>query len=149
MKRGIRFKIPNEYGKIIYEILSEDIIKEFSWFVEDGEIFAIEKEESIYSNVFHKKNWNSEEFLTCVKEQEYYIVNCKIVGYKEKVKEVINTYEKFLKSKSEILLIISDSIYVDIYCKNLDNIEKLLKKNFRRACLEYIYEEDSRISMNI
>lgn len=148
MKRGIRFKIPNEHGKIICEILSKDIIREFSWFVEDGEILAMGKDGK-YNSVFHKKYWSGEEFLTCVKEQEYYIVNCKIIGFNEVGEEETNTYEKFSKSKSEILLIISDSIFVDIYCKNLNNLEQLFKINFKRECLEYICEIDDRISMSI
>ncbi len=66
--------------------------------------------------------------------------------------EEIDNYEDFLKSKCEMIILLYDFCYLEIYCKNQTWIQKLMHtaSNTPGAVVEEKYEEtDTRTSMYV
>lgn len=64
----------------------------------------------------------------------------------------VQTYEEFVDSDCELVLLIADNSYVSIYCKNKNTIEKLyfnaLKNDFEEV-LFITDENDTRTGLTV
>lgn len=66
--------------------------------------------------------------------------------------ERIDTYDEFLSSKCRILLLICDTHYIDIYCKDIEISRALFARanSLSYQDVEYITDEnDGRTAMNL
>lgn len=146
--RGISFKINNEYGNVLYDILYGINISNMFWNISRDEIY---KENG--KDLFTQENLDGIIFLDKIKNERYYTIFAKIVSSSHNfIDEEINDYSDYLNNKAEILILICDSIYVEIYCKNIDDIEIIKNNAMKMDCLdiEYITDDnDGRTRFNI
>lgn len=146
--RGISFEIDNEYGNILYDILCGINVSSMFWSISQDEIYKENGKE-----LFTQKNIEGITFLNKIKNERYYTIFAKIVLYSHNfIDEEINDYSEYLNSKAEIVILINDSIYVEIYCKNNDDIEIIKNNAIKIDCsdIEYITDDnDGRTSFNI
>jgi yncE len=145
LKRGVSFCIPNEWGKYLCDVLKPVICTHrFYWEIYDDE--AWKKIDGVELELFKKRKYISDEFNRLISSGEYYIVSGRLAAYDafEGCSSKFSTYEDFQKSCCQILLFITDSIFIEIYCKNLQytNIlyENAIEKNF--SAIEYITDEN-------
>lgn len=126
--RGITFKIGNEYNNYLYQMFDNIDLSDFIWNICDDEILYKEKNNEIDMSIFHNDIMNGKDFLICIKKEMYYIVYADIKAFKHK-SQVTNilTYEDFLKSNCEIALFCTDTINVELYCKNKTLLEKIIE----------------------
>ncbi|MCR1952866.1 DUF2691 family protein [Clostridium sp. DSM 100503] len=125
MIKGIKFNIPNKKGKYLYEVLNSINVLAYKWFINEDDIYCIEN----YKNLFQDQYLNGYEFKDIIMKNEYYIINTEIRAFSDEVKyENIQTYEDFLQSNVEILIIIIDSEYGEIYCKNESMLSNFYKE---------------------
>lgn len=128
MKRGISFEIPNEYGTILGEVLKPIDTTVFSWRIGNGESYIVvdgELDEALFSE--DKKAIEGTELKKLLENNKYYIVFADLQAYPKGEFSEIETYENFIESKCELVLLVVDSCYFTIYCRNKETIELLYK----------------------
>ncbi len=146
MVKGLSFKILNEQGKYLFDILESISITKYNWQCIDAEVY-----DNRYENLFNKDTINGEELNRIISKQNYYIVNIQLEAY-EKIEDrkEIKLYTDFIKSDCEIMLCIYDSEFCEIYFKNEELLNKeykiLEKKNFNPV---YITEKNIRERISI
>lgn len=150
MKRGIRFIMPNKYGTFLSDLLSPVDISAFTWRIGDGESYKI-IDHALGEDVFpvDKKILAGTELAIYLKMRQY-IIFADLKGFTGGRTENIETYERYLKSNCEFVLLVVDSCYVTIYCKNTAKLQLLYENalvlNFQDV--EYLTDEnDTSTSM--
>lgn len=127
--RGISFEIPNAYGNYLLEILDGTPIKDYTWKVVDVESYFIENEtlgDLLFPSPCIIKGENLYKKIS--KENHYLIfVDIKAFPKEADVKE-ITTYQQFVESECQFVLLVVDSSYVMIYAKDQLTIKQIYAK---------------------
>ena len=150
MIRGVHFKIPQKMDNIIFNILCCLNVESYYWFKisSQTEVWGEQIEEDFFEKEFYK----GDEFLNIIKNK-HRIIFLKIQGYlKECDIKNIHTYKEFVDSNCNIIILIYDCEFVEIYSKN-ESTSILL---FRRAkalvyksCGYITDDNDSRTKMDV
>lgn len=129
MQRGITFEIPNEYGSFLWKVLMSFEITEFAWASGDEESYLVEDEELREPLFSEEINEMGGLFLReLLEENKYYLIFVNLQAYpKGKNSLLIETYEEYVKSNCQLMLLVVDSIYVTIYCKARLNSKAYIK----------------------
>lgn len=147
MINGLRFEIPNEPGKYLFEILKTINIEKYEWYIKECEVY----EDENYKELFKSNVISGESICKIISTQKYYIINIVLAAYKNIIyKTDIETYEDFINSKCEWLLCIYDSEYCEIYFKNtklLNDLYRYLEKDFFN--IDYITEKNIRDKLSV
>ncbi|MEK4229552.1 DUF2691 family protein [Solibacillus sp. FSL H8-0538] len=149
--RGISFEIPNTYGKYLFEILEGINIKEFTWKIGNGESYFIDNNQlgnSLFptSCIFDGKKLYKE-----ISKEDYYLIFVDLKGFtkKEDIRKVA-TYQEFIESECQFVLLIVDSSYVTIYSKDQVTLNHIFFKavSVGYENIEYITDEnDTRTTL--
>ncbi len=141
MIRGVKFKIPQKCGKSLWQILSCIDIAKYDW-------HYIESQSEICgakwgTEFFDKEIYDGQSFSKQI-QNEHYIVFLKLQAYfKGESYCEIHSYSDFVKNDCQIVVLIDDCEFVDIYLKDNELCKKLyenaLKNNF--ADIDYITDE--------
>lgn len=127
MKRGISLEIPNEYGSILGDILKPFDTTSFNWYIGGEESYFVNDGtlgEPLFPEGVH--GMDGVIFKGIIENYEYYLIFANVKAYpKEKSVKDIKTYAEFINSDCQLVLLIVDSTYVTIYCKDKDLIESL------------------------
>ncbi|WP_195988512.1 DUF2691 family protein [Clostridium sp. D53t1_180928_C8] len=148
MINGIRFEILNKPEKYLFEILKSINLIKYEWHIEDDEVYY----NDTYENLFNSNKISGKELYKKISKEKYYIINIHLLGYKiyNIRNKKIESYEDFLKSKYEIMLVIYDSVNCEIYLKDELLFTKVYKsleeKKFNPL---YITEKNVRNKINI
>ena len=147
MNIGIKFKILNEYGNYIKQILNNIDSANYIWKIAEDELyvsgnninngFLFPQEKEILTNT---------EFMNIISQESYYTVFVNIKLYEKEDEVSINNYEDFLKSICILVLFITDNEFVEIYSKD-ENILKVIYENALEnefSDIKYITENDSK-----
>ena len=153
MKRGISFELPNESGFFLADILKPIDMTAFSWRLGIGESYKVgnnEFSENLYLE--DEKMMEGKLLKKLLENNSYYVIFADLQAHlKGKVTE-INTYEEFTKSECELVLLVVDSCYATVYCKNKDMLELLYEnaQNCGFENIEYItVENDGRTRLSV
>ena len=152
--RGISFKIPNKYTNLFDNILKNIDVTKYFWYNDEhsNQIF-IEKPKKDKCFYFEKKFYSGKEFKNKIKTKEnYFVFLAKLQAQLTDVFQEINTYKDFLESNCELLVLIVDSVYAEIYVKNNETIKKIEEnaKNNNYTEINYITEEnDGRTKLSV
>lgn len=154
MVRGIMFEIPNDYGQHLADILKPSDITALNWLVEPEESYLVadnqldipffpDEQEIIDGSTMHN----------LINSESYYLIFVDVKGFpKGKNAAQITTYEEFVNSDCELIVLIADCSYTTIYCKNEEVTRKLYKNalELEYGNLEYITDEnDGRTRMSV
>lgn len=122
---GISFEIPNKYGKFLNNILDNIELEKYLWNIYDSEVLNKEGKNIFYNNIYNNKHIMKDN-------EDYYLIFANIQGCRKNSNRItIKSYQDFIKSNCEILIIIVDSIFVDFYAKD-ENILKIVKNNIKK-----------------
>lgn len=143
---GLKFEIPNEWGKFINKIIYNLNSKDFKWYIPHDEVHL--KEDFLFDNLYY----DNESFQEVLNKEDYYIVHANIQVYNinDPIIE-INNYDDFLKSKCLLYIIIIDSSFVALYSKDESILNEIksnaLNNNFKN--IEDLNDTNSRINFKI
>lgn len=149
MKIGIKFQVPNEWGNLIENILYKIDLEKYIWGIEDDDVYI---EDNTKNNGFlfpqEKNIFSGIEFKNIISQKSYYTVFVKINAYlNENDFCIIKTYNDFKKSNCNLIILVTDNIFVSIYAKSENVIEKIkinaILNKYEK--IEYITEQNSEI----
>ncbi len=135
---GLKFKIKNEYDKVLNKIFHDIDCSDCKWKIVNEEVLG--KKGKAF---FTKYEYEDEEFQEIIKSEYYPIFLNLQMFYKNHNVTKLNSYDDFIKSSCELILFITDNIFVDIFIKNKNMIEKIYENaiHFDYANIEYIKEK--------
>ena len=123
MNIGMKFKIPNEYGNYLKQILDKIDSDNYTWKIEEAEVYKVE-----LTDLFTMDKYSNYDFKKIISQDRYYTVFTNIKLYEKEDKTIIRNYEDFLNSTCILILLVTDNIFVDIYSKS-ENILKIIYEN--------------------
>lgn len=146
--RGISFEIPNKYGKYLLEILDSINLREFTWRIGDGESYFINNNQLGTPLFLNSSILDGDKLYENITKEDYYLLFVDLKGFTKKadVREVA-TFEEYMESECQIVVLIIDSSYVTIYAKNQDTLRNIFAKAVAAGYekIEYItHENDTR-----
>lgn len=153
MKRGIFVDIPNEYDNLLWKVLKPIQISSFDWWVGSEESYLVARgglddalfpeESSVVEGLDLKK---------LVKDNIYYLIFADLKAYPKGEAAVdIETYEEFKESKCEVVVLVVDSQYIQIYAKDQKAIELMYENAMNQGFyVEYVTDEnDGRTRLSV
>ncbi|WP_028390963.1 DUF2691 family protein [Bacillus cihuensis] len=153
MQRGISFEIPNKRGTLLGDVLKPIDITTFCWRIGSGESYKVvngQLNENLFS--FETKVIEGAELKNLIENNIHYIISADLQAYRKGEFSDIRTYEEFIESTCELVLLVVDSCYVSIYCKNKELIEMLYMNasECRFKEIEYITDKnDTRTRLSV
>ena len=106
------------------------------------------------SELFSEDNkiMEGSELKKLIKDNIYYLIFVDLKAY-PKGEEVVDieTYEEFKESKCEVVVLVADGDYIQIYAKNQEEIEMIYENALNQGFyVEYITDEnDGRTRMSV
>ncbi|SET71439.1 Protein of unknown function [Oceanobacillus limi] len=125
--RGLSFEIPNTYGKFLYDILGEMDFSRFVWYVQGVESYIMDGNDLSEKLLFPTTAiLDGEKLKQKVSSEAYYLIfaDLKAFPHESDVSE-ITTYQEFVTSNCQFVLLVVDSSYVSIYAKDQKMIQQL------------------------
>jgi hypothetical protein len=154
MIRGIQLEIPNEWGSHLGEVLAPFNISNFDWYVGGQEAYQ-DTGEGKFEPLFQGEIYGmkGQDLSEILKSSVYYIIfaNFKAYPQGESIEDVF-TYEEFLNSQCQLVLLVIDSSYVTVYCKDNKMLDDLYLNAIRGGFenVEYITDEnDFRTGLSV
>lgn len=96
----------------VWEIIHEDFL-----YYENGE----RKEKFFKTDIL-----NGKEFLECISRDKYYMIFADIKAYPVSTERIeIETFNDFLESNCEMVLLCTDTAFIEFYCKDRDILDKV------------------------
>lgn len=146
MKHGVRFQIPNEYGKYLAEILEPIDCTKYNWKVESStEIWKV-TDGKLGDELLSDDLIDGNKFSNLIKSSMYYLIFATLKAFPKGIPIIeIPKYEDFISSDCEISFIVADCSFVCLLCKNVSFAEKLFinAKNKGFEKIIYIDENDN------
>ena len=146
MIRGISFEIPNERGRYLGDILKPIAVEGYNWWVGGEEAYLIngnELENYLFPGLI--ECMEGETLKDIIENNEYYLIFQDLKAFpKSEYPIEIKTFEDFTISKCELTLLLIDSCYIAIYCKD-DKKRNELYVNAKKQGyfnLKYITEQN-------
>jgi len=154
LERGISFEIPNKYGRLLGEILKPFDTTKFIWRSGGVESYLLKGDELGELLFKDELNWmEGIHFKELIEDNNYYLIFADLKAYpKINQGDDIKTYEDFLKSDCQFVLLVVDSAYVTIYCKDYESLKSLYEnaKNKGFDNLQYItINNDTRANLTV
>lgn len=151
--RGISFLIPNQYGRYLFDILESIDMKKYFWKTGGEEAYYIEGD-TLGECLFPKPYiYSGTELYSRISEKEYYAIFADLKAFIDKTDvEEVATYEDFVRSPCEFVLLIVDCSYVTIYAKDQHEIARIYAKAVATGfeSIEYITDEnDTRTTLSV
>ena len=125
-------------------------VKKYNWYniLDQNEVWADFQGEEIFDEEYYAGN----DFETLI-NSEHYIVFLKLQAYIKKADyQNLLTYKEFMEDECQLLILVSDSEYVEIYAKEIALLKHIYSSAEKNAFfdIEYITDDnDSRIGFNI
>ncbi|MCQ4114245.1 DUF2691 family protein [Ruminococcus sp. zg-921] len=138
--RGISFKITN-HNNILYQILNCIDIKKYVW-------YNIENQNESWENtskndLFDSSYYDGENFLKCI-QSNHFVVFLKLQAYFENCKFFdIHTYNDFIKSDCQLILLVYDCSSVEIYSKDVNDITAIYNNALKNNYLDINFITDN------
>ncbi len=157
MVRGVSFRIRKDVSLHLWNILKCINAEQYTWFIDNEQSEEINSSAlSEENDIFNFTTSITGEQLKSAFQMERYIIFLKLEAYPINTNNVnkirIHSYNNFLKSNCNIIFLLYDCEYVEIYSKSA-SIIKLLYSNAIANCFEdvnYITDEnDTRTKMDV
>lgn len=151
--RGIRCRIPNEHGQILGDLLKPVDLAKYVWKLGNSEAYFIKLKgqfEDFFTNDDYEQAIVGANLEKRFDQELYYTIFVDLQGYPSERFTAITTYEDFVRSDCEIVILLTDSTYLDIYCKDLYLLKELYlhAKNMQFEDLHFLTNEnDNRTKM--
>lgn len=153
MTRGISFEIPNQYGSLLKSILNPIDVAAYNWYVGGEEAYLANNNQMtpLFSGELYGVKGTTLKHI--IEQPNYYLIFVNLKAFPQQSTAVsVTTYDEFLASDCQLALLIIDSVYAAIYCKNFGQLKALYdnaqQNNFENV--QYITaENDFRTRLSV
>lgn len=153
MKRGITVDIPNENDNLLWKVLKPIDISSFDWWVGSEESYLVARgglDEALFPE--EPSVVEGSDLKRLFKDNIYYVIFADLKAY-PKGEEVVDieTYEEFKESKCEVVVLVADGDYIQVYAKNQEEIEMMYENAIDQGFyVEYVTDEnDGRTRLSV
>lgn len=153
MFRGISFELLNDYGSFLKDILQPVNVQSFNWHIDNIETYTTSNDRP-NGELFPQNGTilKGLELKEVIETEQVYVIFAELRAFQGAVTSPPQTYEEFTASDCQLVLLIADTIYTTIYCKEQTMLhalyENALSFGFRE--LEYVNEQnDSRTRLSV
>ena len=150
MIRGIHFELPDDICNQALSLIFENIdLSSYKWinYLDQFECYCCRRN----CEIDIKEFYNGNELFSIVNDE--YILFMKLQAFVNSGNEInCHTYNQFLKSDCEMLILIYDVYYVDIYIKSIDIFNKLKSNALKSGFLDIVVitdENDCRTKLDV
>lgn len=145
---GIEFEFKTTYEKILYDILKDIDFDNYKW--------EIIQQEILYENNYDKQlspQLSGTELEKKISSNgNYYVLFLNLQAYlKNSATCHIETYDDFVNSECELIVLFSDNSFIEIYVKS-DKLKKIIFENLNDKKIHYnikTKENDGRVIMMV
>ncbi|WP_433774232.1 DUF2691 family protein [Bacillus wiedmannii] len=153
MKRGIFVDIPNEYDNLLWKVLKPIQISSFDWWVGSEESYLVARG-GLDDALFPEEPSVVEglDLNRLLKDNIYYLIFADLKAYPKGEAAIdIETYEEFKESKCEVVVLVVDSQYIQIYAKDQKAIKLMYENAMNQGFyVEYVTDEnDGRTRLSV
>lgn len=96
---------------------------------------------------------DGEDLKKIIDYNKYYLIFANLKAYPRGANIIdVMSYEEYIASECQIILLVIDSVYITVYCKDLEKLEDLYDHIKRKGykSLEYITDEnDTRTRLSV
>ena len=141
---GLDFKIKNEYGDYLCKILHSVNVFKYNWEIFSDDIICDGKDGS---GLFNAYVIEGNDFFSKISKNKYYLIFADLKALPTNgTRKNITSFSDFWESDYEIVLLCSDSEFIEFYCKDEDIIEVVIKncKKNNFDSLKILSIEDAR-----
>lgn len=154
MIRGIAFQLDNKYGNSLERMLQPLDVTLYDWYIGGDESYLVSGDQ-IIAPLFPDEvvGLDGRTLHQMIKGTSQYLIFANLKAY-PKGRTVIDvlTFEEYEKSDCHFILLITDCIYVEMYCKDQMQIEALYHNALANGYqnVEYTTEEnDGRTRLSV
>jgi len=150
MIRGISLEIPNQKGNILSKVLQPINITEFNWSIGNGESYLVvngQLDEDFFSQ--DVKVMDGKLLKKNIEDNQYYVIFADLKAFpKNENAKNIETYEDYIKSECQLIVLVVDCSYTTIYCKDKENLKRLYQnaKDSGFKNVQYITDENDTMT---
>ena len=129
---GIEFIYKTTYQKVVYELLKGINFDDYNYHIVENEIIVETKDNMrLPSNIIGKC------FLNYFNKEDYFINFLNLQIYKKNVEpKTIKTYDDFLSSNCEMILLITDNKFIEFYFKD-EKLRNIILENLGSLDIKY------------
>lgn len=159
MNRGISFIGPNEWGHIVRDVFDGIDVEPFQWRIRESQIIKhgdyIDQVRHFCGDKRFSDDWYSgKDFKAQFSAPpEHYVSFFDCLAFKTRESfSQIKTYADFVDSSCEIILLIADGRYIEVYMKNKKILGQVMKNAIEKCYgdVEYITDKnDDRTEMRV
>jgi len=138
--RGVEFSVPQRTSNVLYDILECVNDKQFNWYntIGQDEIYL----EHMGRLLFDKDFYKGEDFYQLI-QKDHYVIFLKLQAYcKNGIFSEVHTYNEFEESDCQLLLLIYDSKWFEIYAKDKTLVQALYEKAASLGYSDIHYKTD-------
>lgn len=143
---GWSFQIPNEYNHFLALILEGIPIENYYWKLNEDDIYITLN--FTPQCLFHSDKIDGKQFKEKICLPSYYVCFAKLQAFSSDVHvHELFSFEEYVKSDCELIILVTDGEFVEIYSKDKGNLDKIrknvLKNKFSslRPILQYSDKE--------
>ena len=141
MNIGIEFKILNEHGNYLKQILNNINREDYMWKITEDEVYITNGMDYLFPQ--DGTTLSNAEFIGIISQESYYTVFVNIKLYIKEDSILINNYDDFIKSSCILVLLITDNEFVEVYSKDMNILNTIynnaVENNF--SDINYITKE--------
>lgn len=122
---GIDIKVKNGYSNYLNKILNGINLLNYVWKINADDFLYFENDE-LKEDFFGADVLNAEEFIKCISRDSYYMIFSDIKAYplgNERIE--IKTFKDFLRSSCEMVILCTDSSFIEFYCKKRSILDRV------------------------
>lgn len=141
---GLDIKVKNRYSNYLYKIFEGIDLLNYVWEINTDDFLYYDGGD-LKQNIFGSDILNGEELLKCISRDSYYMIFVDIKAYPLGSDRIdIRIFEDFLKSNCEIVLLCTDSTFIELYSKDRDVLDRIYHncKGIDFENVEYVSAED-------
>ncbi len=148
--RGVSFQIPQMISDTLLQILKCIDIAQYDWYNIDSqnEVWSDSRQELFFQANFY----DGKSFALCIQEY-HYIIFLKLQAYFPNSQCYdIHTYQEFVESDCQILLLVYDCEFVEIYIKDFAISQAIYQNAILNHYTDVVYitdTNDGRTKMDI
>lgn len=141
MIRGISFEVPQSTTDTLWKILQGADIQQFDWYVVQAQTEVWDK--PFGTDFFTQAAYKGPAFSKRIRD-DHFIVFFKLQAYPHSENfQNISTYETFVQSDCQLLLLVYDCSFVEVYVKSQDVLHVVFQNAVRNRYNNVAYITDS------